>query len=79
MLNKRKQLFQLNFIQLSFLIQIGTGIFWGYQTRLADNISSVFTGSPFKDGELETHIQWLDFLFYISYPTFIQKSLGLLS
>jgi len=26
------------------------GIFWGYQTRIADSISAVFTESPFEQG-----------------------------
>ena len=27
------------------------GIYWGYQTRVADSISAVFTDSPFPAGE----------------------------
>lgn len=27
-----------------------TGVYWGYQVRVAKSLSEVFTGSPFEDG-----------------------------
>lgn len=30
-----------------------TGVYWGYTVRIANNLSQVFTQSPYKDGYVE--------------------------